>query len=274
MTKINTSEVTPSKLNTYLQFAINISTNIGHSLMKSWGASKLISVSAIDNKGLLTQQDIESDTYIKERIAEEFPNHSYLTEESGASGSSPLRWVVDGLDGTNNYRRGDPNFSISLALQNNQQGIVGVVYAPAFNSLYFASKGGGAFVTESGVTRGIHVSTPDSLNMFTMSFAVGIDFHNPKVYDRIVAEIRSYNKIKNFRRRMLESTALELCYVACGKTDAHMNNYLKLWDYAAGEVIVREAGGKANYVGGQVLLASNGVIHKDLENEISRSLSN
>jgi myo-inositol-1(or 4)-monophosphatase len=267
------TETDAPNLDKYLQFAIDLATHSGAMLLKSFGNASLVKVTDADNKGLLTESDLLSDTYIKNRIQQTYPTHALLTEESGESGKSEFRWVVDGLDGTNNHRRGDPNFSISIALQQNQESIVGVVFAPAFDSLYYAANGQGAFVVEHGKTTPIHVSGIGSKDMFTMSFAVGIDFNNPALYDGVVAAIRGSGLFDNFRRRMLESTALELCYLARGRTDAHLNNFLKPWDYAAGDVIVREAGGNSEFVEGQVLLASNGVIHTELRKVLRKVLA-
>ncbi len=248
----------------YLSFAIDIARHAGKILMSSYGKSRLLQVVDKDEKGLVTKTDLDSDAYIKKRITEAYPTHALLTEESGATGENALQWVVDGLDGTNNHRRGDPNFSVSLGLRMYGKGILGVVYAPVLGCLYYAAKDKGAFVEEKGIKRHLQVSEKESLDMFTMSFAVGIDFANPEKYDRVVAAIRKTQGIRHFRRRMLESTALELCYVASGKTDAHFNNFAKPWDIAAGVVIVREAGGKITMLEDEILLASNGVIHNEL----------
>ncbi len=252
------------KTSDYLNFAIQTALNAGNLIREARSQIKLLAVVDQDNKGLITDADLKSDEYILHAIRSIYPTHAILTEESGQNGESDYEWIVDPIDGTNNFRRGDPHFSISIGLRKQNFGIVGVVYAPALDVLYYATDGGGAFMKQHGKIRQLHVSGKDSLKMFTMSFATGIDFQDPKTSDQIVAAIRDSGLFTNFRRRMLESTALELCYVAEGRFDAHFNNSAKPWDIAAGEVVVREAEGVADNLANEKILASNGVIHQKL----------
>lgn len=248
----------------FLDFATKIATDAGKLLIKRRGKGKLLSVTSDNNKGLVMDTDLQTDDLILNAITLQYPNHAVLTEESGETEGSEYQWVVDPVDGTNNYRRGDPNFSVSIGLRKGNRGVLGVVFAPVTDSLYFATVGKGAFVKIANKTQKLQVSGKESLDMFTMSFAVGIDFNNPQMADQTLVGIRNSELFSNFRRRMFESTALELCYIAEGRFDAHFNNFAKPWDIAAGEVIVREAGGITTKIEEEILLASNGVIHDNL----------
>lgn len=97
---------------------------------------------------VVTRADKESEAYIAAAILERWPDHEILGEEGGSMGraGSDYRWVVDPLDGTTNYSQGLPVFSVSIALQYRGETIVGVVYAPYLNELFWASKGGGAYM--------------------------------------------------------------------------------------------------------------------------------
>ena len=110
---------------------------------------------------VVTRADKESEAYIAAAILERWPDHEILGEEGGSMGraGSDYRWVVDPLDGTTNYSQGLPVFSVSIALQYRGETIVGVVYAPYLNELFWASKGGGAYMkSRSGEVKRLHVS--------------------------------------------------------------------------------------------------------------------
>ena len=115
---------------------------------------------------VVTRADKESEAYIAAAILERWPDHEILGEEGGSMGraGSDYRWVVDPLDGTTNYSQGLPVFSVSIALQYRGETIAGVVYAPYLNELFWASKGGGAYMkSRSGEVKRLHVSDKQTL---------------------------------------------------------------------------------------------------------------
>lgn len=262
----------------YLQFAKELAKKAGRQLMRNYGNAEIIDIVDKDEKGLILKDDKSSGAYIKRNIHFKYPEHSILTEDSSRIVGNDYEWRVDSLDGSNNFWRDDPNFSVSIGLTYKGRGIVGVVYLPAFNRMYYASKDHGAYLKLPRKKPCIlKVSGQESLKMFTFSFATGIDFNSPNKYDNVVNEIRESGLFNHFRRRMLESTAYELCCVAEGRFDAHFNNYAEPWDIAAGEVIVREAKGMFTYFeekerGHQIILASNGVIHEPLVKIVNKCL--
>lgn len=270
-----------SKMKQFLSFAKEIAKGAGKILLEEFSKPCVVDIIDDNHKGIITNADILSDKYIRKAITSTFPEHSIISEESKPKKEKhkeKYEWVIDPLDGTNNFNRGIPDFTISIALRRNKQVQLGVVYAPIYDKMYFASSGYGAFQEQDGDIIPIHVSDEISRKMCTFSFAAGIDFNNPEISDQIVSGIRRSELFRNFRRRMLESTAYELCCVAYGSFDAHFNNFAQPWDIAAGEIIVKEAGGQFSYLlqenqKVQIILASNGVFHCELEDIIKNIIN-
>ena len=158
----------------------------------------------------------------------------------GRAGSD-YRWVVDPLDGTTNYSQGLPVFSVSIALQYRGETIVGVVYAPYLNELFWASKGGGAYMkSRSGEVKRLHVS--DKQTLATSVLATGFPYDkdvNPDNNSDNVARIVPY--VRDIRR--LGSAAYDLSCIAAGLLDGYWELDLHEWDVCAANLIVREAGG-------------------------------
>lgn len=187
---------------------------------------------------MVTEVDILSEKIIIERIRESYPDHSILSEEKGKLNSeSPYTWVVDPLDGTNNYLHGFPIFCISIALKYLEETVLGVVYVPKLNEMFYSIKGEGAFLNEEK----IEVAQKKELQECIL--ATGFP------YDKRISEHNNVNLFSNIVRdlqgiRRTGSAAFDLCSVACGRLDGYWELKLSLWDLAAGELIVEEAGGK------------------------------
>lgn len=192
---------------------------------------------------VVTRADKESEAYIAAAILERWPDHEILGEEGGSMGSvgSDYRWVIDPLDGTTNYSQGLPVFSVSVALQYRGETIAGVVYAPYLNELFWASKGGGAYMKgRSGEVKRLHVSAKQTLA--TSVIATGFPYDkdvNPDNNSDNVARIIPY--VRDVRR--LGSAAYDLSCVAAGLLDGYWELDLHEWDVCAANLIVREAGG-------------------------------
>lgn len=192
---------------------------------------------------VVTRADRESEAYIAKAIQERYPDHEILGEEGGAMGraGSDYRWVVDPLDGTTNYSQGLPIFSVSIALQHKGETIVGVVYAPYLNELFWATKDGGAYMKcRSGEVKQLHVS--DKRTLATSVIATGFPYDkdvNPDNNSDNVARIVPH--VRDVRR--LGSAAYDLSCVAAGLLDGYWELDLHEWDVCAANLIVREAGG-------------------------------
>lgn len=205
---------------------------------------------------LVTEADFASQETVRRTILEAFPDHLVLGEEEipdtvhAPSGVSPYRWVVDPLDGTTNYVHQVPHFAVSLALERAGELLVGVVYNPTNNECFSAEAGQGAYLN------GVRLKTS---NVTQLSHALcGMGF--PAVVTKESPDLRLFlaglDHCQSFRRT--GSAALNLCYVAAGRYDAAWSFSTKIWDMAAGALLVQEAGGVITSPGSDKLVLDRG----------------
>ena len=247
---------------------------------------KVKSIGYKDEVNLVTEVDRISEEAILQIIKENFPDHAILTEESeefipeGKNSESIYKWVIDPLDGTTNYAHGFPMFCVSIALEKNEEIILGVVYNPNLDELFVAEKGKGAFLSEgSHSTEGrqrIFVSQATELSQSLLATGFPYDIRKSKI-DNLDHFANFYKKAQAVRRG--GSAALDLCYLAMGRFDGFWELKLSPWDTAAGTLIVEEAGGKvSDFSGGpfnillKEILASNGKIHSQMIEVLKLSL--
>jgi myo-inositol-1(or 4)-monophosphatase len=178
-------------------------------------------------------------------ISEAYPEHSILAEESGETGGeSEFQWIIDPLDGTTNFIHGFPQYAISIALA--ERGIVqqAVVYDPTRNDLFTATRGRGAFLNDRRIRVAKRTKLQESL--------IGTGFPFKKM-DNIDAYLGMFKELagKTAGLRRPGSAALDLAWLACGRTDGFFEIGLSPWDMAAGVLLVTEAGGLASDFGGE-----------------------
>ena len=212
---------------------------------------------------LVTEADREIERCCRERIARTYPEHAVLGEEQGTTAGNEYRWIIDPIDGTLSFFRGQPFYSISIALAKRDRVIAGAVYAPQLDELFLAERDQGATLNGEPV----RVSEVAKLEASVMAtgFAcirAGSARTNIPVFTRVVPRIRGV--------RRFGSAALDLCYVACGRLDGFWELDLQLYDIAAGQLIVEEAGGRVSDwrdgvdgLPGEVA-ATNGALHAQL----------
>jgi len=188
--------------------------------------------SAVD---FATQMDQQAETLIVKSLLAARPDDGIIAEEGAAQQSkSGITWVIDPLDGTVNYLYGLPGWNISIAAKDQSGVIAAVVYAPTINSLWRATKGGGAFLNN----KSIKCSEPVNLNLALIATGFSYDLELRKEQgDRIQ---RLIPQIRDLRRN--GAAAVDLCYVAMGALDGYFEASLKEWDHAAGGLIATEAG--------------------------------
>lgn len=193
---------------------------------------------------LVTTADKEVEKYIVSRIMQKYPSHSILGEEGGLTKTtSPFQWVIDPIDGTTSFVHQSPNYSISIALQYEGKSVAGVVYAPVFRELFYALEGEGAYCNG----KKIHVTDHDTLSnsLVATGFAclrAGWKDNNLPYFNAIAPLVRDI--------RRYGSAAIDFCWVACGRLDAYWELNLQKYDIAAGEIILREAGGSCTDLAG------------------------
>ena len=196
--------------------------------------------------GLVTRIDRFSEELTIETLKASYPNHSYLGEEfgmqEGRGEDADWCWIIDPLDGTLNFINGVPHFCVSIAVQHKGITQHGVIYDPVKDELFSASRGRGAMLNQ----RRIRVSVKDSLENTFMG--VGHAFRKIRNGEVVSYAKNHFDSLLNVTEagaqyRRSGSAALDLAYVAAGRFDAYFELGLKPWDIAAGELIVKEAGG-------------------------------
>jgi len=246
--------------NRYLEVAITAAKEAGRIQMLHYGQAHSVEYKGEFNP--VTEVDRFCDEAIQRTILDAFPGHEIMTEESPfEKKGSPWRWIIDPLDGTINYCRGFPFFSVSIGLEKDGEVILGVVYIPVLDELFVAQKGKGAFLNG----RRISVSQTDRLKRSFLATGFPYD-----VQERPEYYLRYFHQFirQTFAIRRPGSAAIDLCYVAAGRFDGFWELKLHPWDVAAGILLITEAGGKATGFKGQPLsiyaeetLVSNGLIH-------------
>ncbi|GGZ36850.1 inositol monophosphatase family protein [Streptomyces poonensis] len=188
--------------------------------------------SAVD---VVTEMDIASEKMITGLLADRRPDDGVLGEE-GASveGSSGVQWVIDPIDGTVNYLYGLPSWAVSIAARVHGETVVGVVYAPVRGETWRAVLGDGAFLND----RPLHVRPAPALGLALVGTGFGYLAERRARQAEVVREL--IPQVRDIRRG--GSAAIDLCDVATGRLDAYYERGLNPWDYAAGDLIAREAG--------------------------------
>jgi len=213
------------------------------------------SVTVKGRGNLVTQVDLAIETYIERTLAEEFPQHALLSEESNPS-VSDLKgwlWVVDPLDGTRNYVSGIPFFCINIALCFAGETIAGWTYDPVHDELFHSKLGGGAWVNDQPA----RVSMNTSVRASVMGFDMGYDDTRAGYMLDVMSSL--WPGVQAIR--IPGSAALGLAYAACGRYDLFTHNLLYPWDLAPGILLVKEAGGViTDREGGVITLYSEGAI--------------
>ena len=264
-----------NSMDRFLQVALEAAREAGAVVLAEHSRPQKISYKG--DVDLVTETDKRSEAIIVGRLRREFPEHRIVAEEgsSGAVAASRYEWYVDPLDGTTNFAHGYPCFAISIALLQDGQPLVGVVFNPVSDELFSAQRGAGAYLNGEQ----IEVSKIEKLS--TSLEATGFPTHkrgdNGNIHYYWQFTLRSHGVRRD------GSAALDLCSVACGRFEAFWEFGLKSWDTAAGILLVTEAGGKVTDLsggpyrpGGPDLLVSNGRIHAEMQStaaEIAQKFS-
>jgi myo-inositol-1(or 4)-monophosphatase len=219
-----------------LNIAVRAARRAGSIINRASLGGADLQVRAKQVNDFVTQVDRAAEQAVIETIRKAYPGHAFLAEESGASGEAEYQWIVDPLDGTTNFIHGFPQYAVSVALRHRGALAHGVVYDPARNELFTASKGGGAFLND----RRIRVSKCTKLQDALVG--TGFPFKELERVDLYLKQLRILMASTSGIRRA-GAAALDLAYVACGRLDAFWEMGLSAWDMAAGALLIQEAGG-------------------------------
>jgi len=217
----------------------------------------------------VTEADLASERLIVEAIRDRYPDHTILSEEAPhVEEESEFTWLIDPLDGTINYFHGYPTFAISMALKRGEKITLGAVYDPLRDEFFYAQKGEEATLND----KEIRVSATDRL--ISSLLATGFAYQRATILDDNIPEFsRLVTRVQGMRRG--GSAALDLAYVAAGRLDGYWEMHLSPWDWAAGGLLVEEAGGVVTDLEAGAwspfkkgIIATNGRIHEELVSEL------
>ena len=218
----------------------------------------LLAVARKRHNDFVTEVDRAAEQAVIEILHRAYPDHAILAEETGAragqAGESEYTWIIDPLDGTTNFIHGFPQYAVSIGLRHKGVLQQGVVYDPAKNELFTASRGRGAFLNE----RRIRVSKRAQLNEALIG--TGFPFRDLAGLDEYLSMFREITA-RTAGIRRAGAAALDIAYVAAGRLDGFWEMGLSPWDMAAGALLVQEAGGLVgDFHGDQGYLESGRVI--------------
>ncbi|MEX3106329.1 inositol monophosphatase [Streptomyces sp. V2] len=189
---------------------------------------------------VVTEMDIAAEKLITGLIGGHRPDDGFLGEEGASEeGTSGVRWIIDPLDGTVNYLYGLPSWAVSIAAQHNGETVVGVVHAPLRGETYQAVRGKGAWVT--GDPQGPRPLTArEAPPLERALISTGFGYTTERRTSQAAVAAALIPQVRDIRRG--GSAAIDLCDVAAGRLDGYYERGLNPWDYAAGDLIAREAG--------------------------------
>lgn len=236
-------------MSNYLEFSLELARDAGAVLLE-WYERELTLTSKSSEFDLVTPADQASEALIIDRIRSTYPSHAILAEESGDLASEDqYRWIVDPLDGTTNFAHTFPHWCVSIALHEGTEPLVGVIYDPLREELFWAERGQGAwFQNPRNTARRLQVSSTDRLaaSLLATGFAYS---RATTATDNITEFQRVIRRVRGMRRA--GSAALDLAYVAAGRVDGYWEYHMQPWDTAAASLMVTEAGGALFQITGE-----------------------
>ena len=242
------------------------------SLIRDFGELENLQVSSKGPGDFVSSADKRTEKTIIEELQKAHPEYGIITEETGIINKSNIknRWIIDPIDGTMNFLNGIPQFAISIAYEENNEIICGVIFNPITNEMFCAEKGNGAYLNNTRIRVSNKKKLKDAL------LVTGGPKGASKIKNKIYSEyINVSNNVSNVRK--FGSAALDMAYVACGRFDGYWQRELNYWDIAAGVIILREAGGFIDFFEDDIsfplkknVLASNSNIHQELKELINK----
>jgi myo-inositol-1(or 4)-monophosphatase len=218
-----------------------------------------LSIFSKDSQGIVTEADRESESFIKKKLFELEPNAFFLGEEESYSKKNKfieakqakLCWHVDPLDGTNNFVSGLDYYAVSIALSLNKEVILGVIYIPEMQKLFYASKDSGSFLKSNGKV--ITLKAQEKIPRISEG-VFGTCLNSLNLYPEKLETFKSINsKARSIRR--FGAACIDLCLVAEGRLSGFWEFGLNSWDICAGAIICKEAGLKVNNFQGGSFMA-------------------
>ena len=209
-----------------LNLMIKATEKASKSIIRDFGEVEKLQVSKKGPKDFVTKTDRIVEKILIEELSKSKKNYSFLSEEIGkiTNKDQDNIWIIDPIDGTNNFLHGVPHFAISIALQTSGEIVSALIFDPIKDEMYFSEKNKGAFLNNQR----LRVSKKSLLN------------------DCLFSSNQEGVKFSDLNMRCTGSAALDLAYVASGRYDGYFHNKINIWDVAAGALMVEEAGGIVN----------------------------
>lgn len=250
-----------NNIDKYLSLANEVVDIAANYLVKNFGAIKRMSHKEESHYGI--KEDVISNEIYVKYLEKNTPSFSIYTEEGIKSLENEYVWVVDPIEGTSNYRVGNPFFATQICLLARKEPLLSVVYAPLLNQRFTATKGGGTFLNKNKVV----VGKLENIKKAVIVVGKGTNPQDTDWYINTVAKVlKRVRTVRNFG-----ACGLEMAYLASGKLDIYLNHGGQIYDYAPGSLMVSESGGRVINGDGKVwsiadklLIASN----KTLASEI------
>lgn len=239
-----------------LNIAVRAARKAGNLIAKNYEMPDAVAASQKGSNDFVTNVDKEAERAIIDVIRKSYPQHSIISEEAGelTGTDQDVQWVIDPLDGTSNFIKRLPHFSVSIAVRIKGRTEVAVVYDPMRNELFTATRGQGAQLN------GYRLRGSNARDLDGTILATGFPFkakQHATSYIKVIGKL--FTQCADFRRT--GSAALDLAYVAAGRVDGYFEPGLKPWDFAAGELLVREAGGLiCDFIGGHNYVMSGNIV--------------
>jgi myo-inositol-1(or 4)-monophosphatase len=239
-----------------LTIAVRAARKAGNVIAKHYETPDSVETSQKGSNDFVTNVDKAAEAIIIETIRKSYPQHTIITEESGEleGTDQDVQWVIDPLDGTTNFVKRLPHFAVSIAVRIKGRTEVAVVYDPMRNELFTATRGQGAQLN------GYRLRGSNARDLDGTIIATGFPFkakQHATSYMNILGKM--FTECADFRRT--GSAALDLAYVAAARVDGYFEIGLKPWDFAAGELIAREAGALVcDFTGGHNYMTTGNIV--------------
>lgn len=239
----------------FLGTAFRAAMLAGEYIVKSLGNISENDIDVKQASDFVTSVDRKSEEIIINTIKNKYPDHIFIAEESTKdTASGTFRWIIDPLDGTTNFIHQYPVFSVSIALEYEDDIILGVVYDPLREELFTAEKGKGAFLN------GVPFRVSSISDLSGSLIATGFPFRQKEIIDDYLQLFKNiFHQVSDIRRA--GSAAIDLAHIACGRCDGFFEIGLSPWDIAAGSLLILEAGGTiTDFSGGSDYLVTGNVV--------------
>ena len=243
------------------------------SLIRDFGEIENLQVSSKGPGDFVSSADKRTEKIIISELQKAYPDYGIITEESGIINekNNQNRWIIDPIDGTKNFLNGLPQFAISIGYEEENEIKCGVIFDPIKNEIFYAEKGGGAFLNNTRIRVSNKKKLKDSL------LVTGGPKFSSNIKEKIFAEFVNVSQNVESPVRKFGSAALDIAYVASGRFDGTWHRELNYWDIAAGIIILKEAGGFITFFEPDKkfplkknILASNSNIHEELIDLITK----